>query len=417
MADFESMSPKELEKYNASRFVWSNGLQGIGDQIVSAKTVLPWLFQSAGVPGFFAALLVPIRESGSMLPQAALSDWVTSRPSRKNMWILGSTIQGVAALLIGLSAFFLKGVALGIAVVLLLSVLALARALCSITSKDVQGETISKGRRGWVSGRAAAFGGGVTLVVGLGIALTHQDLPGWALACLMVAGACAWLVASAIFRTIHTPEHPVAHKDINRGWLRSCIQLLTEDKDFRKFVVVRSLLLVTSLSTAFIVTLAHSLGHSAGSLGFFITASGLAGLLGGRISGVWSDASSKRVMSWCSFAASVVLVGVVAAAHFLPMSANAFVLPLGFFLINLFHTGVRVARKTYIVDMAEGDQRTRYVGAANSLMGLILLATGAISGVIAEFGPSAALLFLATMGFIGCAMATQLKEVSAGREK
>jgi len=61
------------EDHNARRFIWSNGLQGIGDQIVAAKTVLPWLLSAAGAPGFFIALLVPIRESGSMLPQAAFT--------------------------------------------------------------------------------------------------------------------------------------------------------------------------------------------------------------------------------------------------------------------------------------------------------------------------------------------------------
>lgn len=59
----------ENQEYNAKRFIWANGLQGIGDQIVAAKTLLPWLFTVAGVPAFFTGLLVPVRESGSMLPR------------------------------------------------------------------------------------------------------------------------------------------------------------------------------------------------------------------------------------------------------------------------------------------------------------------------------------------------------------
>ena len=71
------------EEHNARRFIWSNGLQNIGDQVVAPKTVLPWLFTAAGVPAAFTSFLVPIRESGSMLPQFALSPWVTSAASRK----------------------------------------------------------------------------------------------------------------------------------------------------------------------------------------------------------------------------------------------------------------------------------------------------------------------------------------------
>ena len=71
----------------------------MGDQIVAAKTVLPWLLQAAGTPGFFIALLVPIRESGSMLPQAAFTPWVTTQRSRKRIWVIGSLGQALAAAL------------------------------------------------------------------------------------------------------------------------------------------------------------------------------------------------------------------------------------------------------------------------------------------------------------------------------
>lgn len=134
------------EEYNARRFVWANGLQGIGDQIVAAKTVLPWLFTAAGVPALFTAFLVPIRESGSMLPQAALSPWVTSQRSRKWVWLVGSWGQATSAALIALAAALLNGAALGVAVVILLAALSIFRALCSIAGKDVQGRTVSKSR-------------------------------------------------------------------------------------------------------------------------------------------------------------------------------------------------------------------------------------------------------------------------------
>ena len=71
-----------------------------------------------------------------------------------------------------------------------------------------------------------------------------------------------------------------------------------------------------------------------------------------------------------------------------------------------------MARKTYIVDMAESDVRTRYVGAANTLMGVILLIVGLISGVIAMWGASAALIFLAAVGLVGVFAASRLPEVS-----
>ncbi|HJD79890.1 MAG TPA: MFS transporter [Corynebacterium pollutisoli] len=409
------MSIPAKEEHAARRFIWSNGLQGVGDQIVAAKTVLPWLLQAAGAPGFFIALLVPIREAGSMLPQAAFTPWVTTQRSRKRIWVIGSLGQAVAAALIGVAALLLDALALGLTVTLLLAVLAVFRSLCSIASKDVQGRTISKGRRGVITGRAAAVGGAVALAVGLLLEYIGTPIPTWILAALIFASAAAWAIAAIVFHTIDEPVSDEEPRGLERGWWADTWGLFTGDREFRQFVIVRSLLLVSALSTAFIVTLSQEIGYGLTGLGAFLIASGLASVLGGRISGVWSDASSRNVMSYGALAASVVIVGLVAAAAWLPGAANAWVFPIGFFLVNLAHTAIRVARKTYIVDMAEGDTRTRYVGAANTLMGVILLVIGAISGVVAQLGPSAALLFLAAIGFVGVGAARRLRDVSEQR--
>ena len=411
----QSSSPSQ-ESANARRFVWSNGLQGVGDQLLSGKTVLPWLFSAAGVPGFFTGLLVPLRESGSMLPQAALTPWVVSHPARKRLWVLGSAGQGVCAAIIAAAAVLVRGPLLGLIVCLALAVLAVLRALCSLTSKDVQGRTISKGRRGVVTGRATQLGGAVTLITG-GVLAVLGELPRWGLALLLAIGAATWFLAAAVFRSIEEPvPESSGQKGINRSWWKDTWQLYTQDARFRGFVNVRALLLVSALSTSFIVVLSQNIGSQALSgLGGFVLASGLASLVGGRVSGVLSDKSSRLVMSWAAGAAAIILLAIVACAAWAPTAVSMWALPLGFFLVNLAHAAIRVARKTYVVDMAGEDKRTRYVGAANTMMGVILLVVGGISAVIALAGPSAAILFLACIGLIGAWRARALPEVSHGK--
>lgn len=404
------------EKYNARRFVWANGLQGIGDQIVSAKSVLPWVLGAAGAPGFFTALLVPIRESGSMLPQAAITPWVITRPARKPLWLLGAAGQAIAAALIAVAALLLDGTALGLSVLVLLAVLATSRALCSITVKDVQGRTISKGRRGSVTGRATSLSGLVMLVAGVGLALLPTNIPAWVLAALLFGGALAWVFALLVFRTVDEPTPEInddADQDhVDENWWTEMWHLFFSDRNFRSFVVVRALMLVTALSTSFVVMLSQEIGHDISGLGMFVVAAALASLLGGRISGAWSDLSSRSVMAIGAAASVVVIALVVIVAHLSPDGWAPWALPVGFFLIQLAHTAVRVARKTYVVDMAEGDQRTRYTGTANSLMGVILLGVGLISGVLALWGATTALIFLAAVGVLGVIGATRLKDVS-----
>lgn len=399
------------EQRNARRFIWSNGLQNIGDQIVAPKTVLPWLFTAAGVPHIFTSLLVPARESLSMLPQAFMSPWVTSQRSRKRVWLIGSWGQAISAGLIALSALLIDGWLLGTAVVTLLAVLALFRALCSIAGKDVQGRTISKGHRGVITGRATALAGGFTLAIGLILMFLPNDLPPWGLEALLALGASTWAFASLVFRGIEEPG--AEPKDADRTGMREVWELVKGDRDLQMFLIVRSLMLVTALSTPFIVVLASANGADLRGLGAFIIASGGASLLGGRISGLWSDRSSKSTMAWAAGVASTVLVLLVVSARLAPEAVNVWVMPLGFFLVNLAHTAVRVSRKTYLVDMAEGDRRTLITGASNTVMGVVLLVVGGISSLVSLLGTQATLIFLAVVGYVGVVGAARLKDVSA----
>ncbi|PLA37351.1 MFS transporter [Corynebacterium coyleae] len=401
------------EEANARRFIWSNGLQNIGDQVVAPKTVLPWLFNAAGVPAAFTSFLVPIRESGSMLPQAFLSPWVTSQSSRKRVWLIGSWGQALASAGIALSALLLEGSALGIAVIVLLAVHAVFRSICSIAGKDVQGRTISKGHRGDITGRATALAGGFTLAIGLALSFIPNELPQWSLAALLAGGASMWALASLVFMRI---DEPTPDTDTSNGQgFHDMWKLVTSDRDLQRFLIVRSLMLVTALSTPFIVVLGSREGADLTGLGAFIVASGGASLLGGRVSGRLSDRSSKRTMAWAAGFASTVLILLVASAQLVDDTINAWVMPLGFFLVNLAHTAVRVSRKTYLVDMADGDKRTMITGAANTVMGIVLLVVGAISSAVVLLGPQAALIFLAVVGYAGVFGAANLKEVSANK--
>lgn len=405
------MAESTSERHAARRFIWANGLQNIGDQIVAPKTVLPWLFSAAGVPAVFTSLLVPIREAGSMLPQAALSPWVTSQRSRKRVWLIGSWGQAIAAALIALGALLFDAWLLGLLTLVLLAVFAVFRSLCSIAGKDVQGRTIAKGHRGQITGRATALAGAFTLAIGAALMLLPEELPRWTLGALLAAGALTWVAAALVFAGIQEPEAEPQPDATERGF-RDTLQLVRTDRQLQRFLLVRSLMLVTALSTPFIITLASEQHAQLSGLGTFIIASGGASLLGGRISGRWSDRSSKSTMAWAAGTASTVLVLLVFSARLAPESINAWVMPLGFFIVNLAHTAVRVSRKTYLVDMAEGDRRTLITGVANTVMGVVLLLVGGLSSLISLFGTQATLLFLAVIGYAGVVGAATLDEVS-----
>jgi hypothetical protein len=83
------------------------------------------------------------------------------------------------------------------------------------------------------------------------------------------------------------------------------------------------------------------------------------------------------------------------------LSSFGWIPPLAYFLLAISHSGIRIGRQTYILDMASGSRRTDYVAVSNSVIGAVLLASSAL-GFLAPFvGPGGMLLILSLMGFAG----------------
>ncbi|WP_434081276.1 MFS transporter [Sanguibacter sp. Z1732] len=428
---------------NGIRLVGAHALQSSGDQTVNASTVLPWLFQAIGVPPALTGLLVPIRESGSMLPQAMLTPLVLRVRRRTLVFVTGALVQAVAVAAMALVAAIGSGLGAGVAILAALAVFSLGRSLTSMSSKDVQGRTLPKGQRGQINGLSTTAAGIVAITLGAALRiLGGGELGAGQIAWLLGAGAVLWVLTALVYAGIREPyDKPDKEADDDDatqaaashgqgattepgttrspGWLVASVTLLREDKPFRHFVIVRSLLLVSALSPPFLVSLAMTSGAGELSgLGGFIIASGLSALLGGPVAGRLADRSSRNLMAAGAGIASALLIAIVVATllpGFDGASGWGVALFVGsYFALTLIHTGVRVGRKTYLVDMAEGDQRTKYVAVSNSAMGIILLVAGALRSALSILGVHWALVFLAGLGALGVLAARRLPDVSAG---
>lgn len=398
---------------NALRQMGALTLQSVGDQVVNAKTVLPWLLNALGAPGAFVAFLVPIRESGSMLLQAAWSPLVQAKRKRKQVWVLGAAGQAFATAGLALVAATASGWIAGAGVLAFLTVFALARSLSSIASKDVLGRTVPKGQRGQINGVTTVASAIVALTLGLALRLWGGDNPGTVvLAALLGAAALAWVAAAIVYATIREPaskpETPIGDQP---GWVSQVRELWRDDSVFQRFVIARGLLLVAALSPPFVVGLGIQQGASGlSSLGLFVMAQGIAGLVGGRLFGRIADRSSRRLMIRASVASSAVIVAFLGLLMVDSVGEASWLAPATYLLLALVYVGARLARKTYVVDIAEGDERTQYVAVSNSMMGLLLLAVGALTAALAVMGNQWALLLLAVLGVAGAVVARKLPE-------
>jgi MFS family permease len=401
--------------HNFFAYLGANLIGKISDELGSAKLVLPWTLSALGAPAAIAGFLVPVRESGVLLPQLIVAAYIRHLAVRKWVWVLGAVSSAAAMAVMALAALTLDGVLAGWAILGLLVLYSLARGLCSVSAKDVLGKTVSKARRGALMGYSAGLSGAATVLIGLYIQFYRAEVPPrWLPFSLLACGALLWLVATVIFIAIR--ERPGAtegggnalHTALNN------LNLVRTDSGFRRFVTARAALLSVSLVQPFFVILAQQ--RTAGSvagLGMLIIASGLAGSLSAPVWGKLSDRSSRRVMAMAAAASGTLGIGVWAMVMLEPaFAANPLTYALLFLALGVFYSGVRLARKVYLVDMSTQQTRAAYVAVSNTLVGVVMLAGGAFGFAADVLGVSQVILALSILSLLAAAYAWRLPEVS-----
>ncbi|WP_273429958.1 MFS transporter [Marinobacter sp.] len=391
----------------------SNVLTKLGDLLTSPKTVLAWLMSAVGAPAL-VAWLVPIRESGSMVPQMVIGAWVRQKAVRKWFWTLGSFGQALSVLGMAASVWFLEGYAAGGGIVACLIAFSLARGFCSVSMKDVQGKCIPKTRRGRLSGLATTLGGTATVIMTVLLFWDRGDPSLAFYSALLVLAAGLWIIAGFLFAGV---DEYAGETGGGGNALKDAVQslsLLRDDAPFRHFVITRALLLCSALASPYFVVLAQKESDIGWMLGVFLLASSLASSVSASFWGWMADTSSRRVMiRGAAMASGVCLVVGISTLILGTDFAGAWFYPIAFFCLSIAHAGVRLGRKTYLVDMAGGNKRTDYTSVSNTVIGVLLLVTGGLTAVVSLVSEVAVILVLGLMGLAGMVSALKLKEVTA----
>ena len=386
-------------------------LTNLGDLLTSPKIVLAWLLGAVGAPPALTALLVPVREAFSMIPQLALGAWMRGRAIRKTFWVLGSVGQGLCVALMALAIWRYQGLQAGIGVLGALLLFSLARGLCSVAMKDVMGKTIPRERRGRLTGLATAAAGIMTALLSLWLFRARGEPDKVFYLGLLVVAAVLWGNAAVLFARVQ--EHPGENEGAENALARARTNaaLLWRDAQLRHFVISRGLLMSSALAAPFLVMLLQGGDGSARHLGALLLASSLASSLAAGFWGLMADRSSRQVMIAGGVIASLCCLLVVALVSLRVAAVEGvWLMPLLYFVLTIGYAGVRIGRKTYLVNMASGDRRTDYVSVSNTAIGLLLLIAGAGCAALAQVSPLLTVLVLGLIGLAGVVSSWRLPE-------
>ncbi|MCC5857442.1 MAG: MFS transporter [Ectothiorhodospiraceae bacterium] len=375
----------------------------LAEQIGGPNLVLPWLLSAIGTPAAVIGFLMPIRQAGSLAPQLLISGQIRRLALRKWVWVGSAAIQALMLALIGAAALFLEPLMAGVLVLLLFAVFSIFSGIASVAFQDVTGKTIPKGRRGRMLSNRAAIGGLLTLTAGLvlhyGIGDSADE---YTYAGMVLIAAGLWLVAAWLFAAIQ--EVPGA-----TGGGRNPVQELAQGMrvtrrypGYRRYLYARGLLLSVELAMPFYALHGREVfGGEVAALGVFIVTVGLASVISSPVWGYFSDRSSRTVLGLSGvLAAAAGLVALVIAI--LPETLqSAYAYTLVFMLLGIAEAGVRLGRKTYLVDAAPADERPLYVAFSNTSIGLLALGAGAFGLVAQLLGVNVLVGLLIVLALLG----------------
>lgn len=341
------------------------------DLLISPKTTLPWILHTVSGPMWVAGMLVPIREAGALLPQWYLKSHVLgSDPRRDTYWRLGIAIQALAIFSLPLCFYLLSGFNLAVGLMGLIAILSFGRALSSLCVKDIQGHLIAKGKRGQFNGFLSSAAGIASIVSAIALIFPSQSSATMlAYGILIVAGmllVTAYILSLSISVELDKTESTPASVGM---W-----SLLKSERALRCLVIQRGLLLQSALMAPYFTL--YILDVSDLAVGWLVLMSAIATTLSSYIWGKFADKNNLQV----SRIAAVFCI--VSSASLLLLDVNLWILLALFLLLQIAHSGIRIHRKTYILDITNEQNRTAYVATANTMTGIILLVVGATYTVL-----------------------------------
>lgn len=384
----------------------------VAEQLAGPNLVLPWLLTGVGTPAAIIGFLAPVRQAGALLPQLVFAAAIRRLPQRKWAWSGAAVLQAVCLLAMIPAALGLPPTPGGLAVLGLLAVFAVASGLGSVAFQDVMGKTIPKGQRGRLLGQRALFGGGLTVIAGAWLYFSLRAVEATAMyAALVGVAALLWVLAAMLFAQIREVPGATEGGRNALGEARRGLALWREVSAYRRYLIARGLLVTVEIAAPFYALYARELfGGALSALGVYILAVGLGNALASPVQGRFADHSARQTMIVTGLSAAVLALLALLLGEPTAGVHSPWVFALVFVGLGIVESGARIGRKTWLVDAVDAAERPVYVAFANTAMGVITLAWGAL-GVVAQFaGVPLLLALLGAFALAGAVAAAAMPE-------
>jgi len=395
---------------NGAFFEFSNAL-------ISPSLVLPLFVRYLTDSHFLVGLIPSIQEAGWFLPQLVTSRYIQHRPQKMVYYSATAIVRAGSWGLLTLALFTLGGNRLLLLVTFfsLLVVYSFSGGVGGISFMDIVGKAIPVTRRGSFFGGRNFFGGILAFVAGVIVKYT-LDQSGYPFPAnfglLFTLSFLALSVALFLFTQVVEPVEPVHEVEVDLlRQFRRALEIVGNDAQYRRFLFLRLCLMATQMATPFYILYARDrLGISQGMVGLYLSAMTVVSV-GSNL--VWSRISDRRSNKLLLQIVSILGLSIPLSTLLIPHLSGPFSLrSLGylfgvvFILLGSHTAGAGIGTINFLLEISPAAERPIYIGFANTLFGMALLAS-AVGGVIVEIAGFGT-LFSFTLAFYALAIGLSL---------
>jgi len=364
--------------------------------LLDPSLVLSWFVSQLTTSNFLIGLIVPIQNGGWFLPQLVMSSYLQRRQRKLPFYARMAGVRVVIWGLMILAVFFIDDLAVLLVVFFaLLTAYSLGAGLSGLCFVDVVAKTIPPDRRGAFFGWRRFLGGILALGGSLLVKYILDEGRGLAFpdnyAILFLLSFFALCAGLGSFSLVVEPIEPVNEERVPLGrQFRRALDLPRRDRNYRRFLTMRLLLMGAEIATPFYIVYAkRALSVPVSMVGVYLTATTLASFASNLLWGRISDRRGNKLL--LALANSLGLLIPLTALSIVPL-ANQWpglkeLVPGLFALVFVLAGASKAARMignmNFLLETAPADNRPLYVGFTNTVMGIALL-TSSVGGLIVD---------------------------------
>jgi MFS family permease len=384
------------------------------EQLIDPALILTWFVSQLTASNLLVGLVAPLANAGWMLPQIFVSARVQRMQRKMPSYRLAAAIRALCWMLLAATLWWVDDPRLLLLSFFTLYAIArLSAGLGGLAFLDVVAKTIPARQRGGFFAWRQLLGG----LLGLAAAwITTLILGHPALAfprghALLIAFYCViTLPAMLAFIMIHEPPGLIVAEPVTpRQQLRRAGQRLQSNPVFRRYIAVQLTLALASVAVPFYGVYAKNvLDAPVGIVGIYMAVRIGAQLLFTLPWGRLSDRRGNHLLLRAQILGrggtallALALVGLVGLLRLQGGWLPYLVLPL-FFLDGAVLPTLALTGSNFLLELVPDAERPLYLGLANTLIGVTILLSGLVGGLVVDlvgFGG----LFLLT--FVLCLLA------------